>query len=60
MSNEEKLKRAKYRKFRNTMILVLAIILSLTFAGTIYSGLTYYNLSKEEYVTYCEKSNTKR
>lgn len=58
MSNEEKLKRAKYRKFRNTMILVLAIILSLTFAGALYSGITYYNLNKEEYITYSEKSNT--
>ena len=58
MSNEEKLKRARYRKLRNTMIIVLVVILSLTFAGTLYSGIKYYNLNKEEYVTYSEKSNT--
>ena len=58
MSNEEKLKRAKYRKFRNNLILVQAIVLFLISSCTIYFSITYFNLNKEEYVTYTEKSST--
>ena len=55
MSEIERLQRSIYQKRRKTIIVLLAVIIALVTVALAFTGVAYYKMNKDTYVSYTEK-----